>query len=306
MKSPNLTTLQYFIIKGISDVPKFQVPIFLLVFLIYLTTLGGNMTILILVWKNNHLHTPMYFFLANLSILDMSSSTITLHRTLTNFIMGDKSISVCSCLMQMYFFSSLTSDELLILTAMSYDRYVAICNPLRYHAVMNHRVCAVLAMACWVWGFLQVSPLVVSLSQYTCYRSNEINHFFCDMMPLVKLQCGDVSFSECFIFVNGVLLATFPFLLTFVPYLFIIKSVLKIQSSVGRRKAFYTCSSHITVIVLLYGTLVCQYLRPNSMDDLDSNKLFSLFNTAAVPMLNPLIYSLKNKDVKLALKRIST
>ncbi|KAM3912170.1 olfactory receptor 6C1-like [Leptodactylus fuscus] len=237
----------------------------------------------------------MYFFLANLSIMDMTSSTTALHRILTNFISGDKSISPLNCFMQMYFFSSLTSDELLILSAMSHDRYMAICNPLQYHTVMNRRVCVVLAISCWLVGFIQVSPLVVTLFHYTCYRSNKINHFFCDMMPLVKLPCDDISFLDLFIFVNGILLATFPFLFTFVPYLFIITSILKIQTNIGRRKAFCTCSSHLMVIILLYGTLVCQYLRPISVDDLDSNKLFSLFNTAAVPMLNPLIYSLKNK-----------
>ncbi|XP_063794675.1 olfactory receptor 8J3-like [Pseudophryne corroboree] len=303
MNPINQTRVDNFIIKGISDVQELQLIVFLLVLLIYLFTLCGNMTMLLLVCCDCQLHTPMYFFLANLSIIDVSSSTITLHRSLTNFIFRDKTISVFTCMAQMYIFLSLTSDELLLLTAMSYDRYTAICNPLRYHTVMSRRVNALLVTVCWLVGFIQVVPIVVSLSGYNCYISNEINHFFCDITPLAKLSCNDVSFLELYIFINGIFLVIFPFSLTFIPYIFIILAILKIRTSTGRRKAFYTCSSHLTVIILLYVTLICQYLRPNSMDSLESKKLFSLFNTAAVPMLNPLIYSLKNKDVKFALKR---
>ncbi|XP_075053838.1 olfactory receptor 8D1-like [Mixophyes fleayi] len=301
MNVTNQTTRTYFIIKGISDVPMLQIPIFLLVLFIYLLTLGGNMSIFLLVCLDPRLHTPMYFFLCNLSALDMSCSTVTLHKILISFLTGDKTVSVHACMTQMFIFISLVCNELLILTAMSYDRYVAICNPLRYSAVMRPCVCAGMAGVCWVLGIVESIPHIVLISRFTCYKTQEINHFFCDLLPLVKLSCNDTSLSEFLIFICGLLLSTFPFLLTFIPYTFIIQTILSIRT--GRHKAFYTCSSHLTVVILLYLTLIYQYMRPASMDTLESNKLFSLFNTAAVPMLNPLIYSLKNKDVKFALRR---
>ncbi|KAM4696270.1 olfactory receptor 5V1-like [Rhinophrynus dorsalis] len=304
MESGNQTTVTYFIINGISRIPSFQTLIFLLVLLIYLLTLGGNMTILLLVCFDTHLHTPMYFFLCNLSILDISSTTVTLHYIFIIFITGDSTISYIACIAQMYMFGCLICDELLLLTAMSYDRYVAICNPLHYHMLMNRKTCASLAIACWLLGFLEVIPYIVLLSKLSCYKSNIINHFFCDLVPLMKLSCSDTSFLEILSLTEGLLLITLtPFLLTFTSYIFIITSILRIRSSTGRRKAFYTCSSHLTVVILLYVILFSQYLRPTSKDNLESTKMFSLFNTAAVPMLNPLIYSLKNKDVKSALKR---
>ncbi|XP_063794672.1 olfactory receptor 8J2-like [Pseudophryne corroboree] len=299
----NLSFPNYFVIFGISDAPELQVPIFLLVLLIYLLTLGGNMTILLLVCLDQHLQTPMYFFLGNLSILDMSSSTVTLHKILTSFIIGVKKVSYVACMAQMYFLESFIGLELLILTAMSYDRYTAICNPLRYHILMRKNICAILATVCWVWAFVESIPHAIIIVHFTCYVSNKINHFFCEMMPLKTISCSDTSILESLTFSIGLFHSIFSFSLTFIPYLFIINSILKIRSSAGRQKAFYTCSSHLTVVVLLYMTLICQYLRPSQGDSLEFNKLFALFNTAAVPMLNPLIYSLKNKDVKSALKR---
>ncbi|XP_075041979.1 olfactory receptor 8D1-like [Mixophyes fleayi] len=304
MEENNQTMVSYFIIKGISDVPELQLPIFLLVLIIYLITFGGNMTILLLVCLDPHLHTPMYSFLRNLSILDISSSTVSLHKVLVTFLSHDNRVSFVGCTLQFYVFSCLACSELLLLAAMSYDRYVAICNPLRYSVLMNSRHCALLATACWTIGFVEVVPYVVLLSKFSCYKSNIINHFFCDLVPLIRLSCSDTSTLEMLTFIEGLLLLSLtPFALTIAPYVFIISAILRIRSSTGRLKAFYTCSSHLTVVVLLYVTLTCQYLRPTSADTLDSNKLFSLFNTAAVPMLNPLIYSLKNRDVISAFKR---
>ncbi|KAM4696267.1 olfactory receptor 2AP1-like [Rhinophrynus dorsalis] len=304
METSNQTLPTYFILKGISDLPELQTPIFLLVLLIYLITLVGNMTILLLICLDHQLQTPMYFFLGNLSILDMSSSTITLHNTLVMYVTGNNTISYINCFLQMYVFGGFTCDELLFLTAMSYDRYVAICKPLHYHLIMNRRLCLVLATGSWVLGLLEIIPFVVLLSGYTCYRSNIINHFFCDLVPVMKLSCNDTSLLESLFIIEVAFLLTFiPFLLIFICYVLIIISILKIRTSSGKRKAFYTCSSHLTVVILLYTTFICQYQRPVTVDSLESNKLFSLFNTAAVPILNPFIYSFNNRDVKSALRR---
>ncbi|KAM8952721.1 olfactory receptor 5AR1-like [Pelodytes ibericus] len=304
MENINQTSVTYFIIKGISDDPELQVLIFLLVLLIYLLTLGGNMTILLLVCLDPHLHTPMYFFLANLSFIDMSSATVTLHNILIIFMTGNRTIPYVTCITQMYFIGCFIIGELLLLTAMSYDRYVAVCNPLRYMKIINHRTCLLLVSVCWIVSLVEITPLAVLVGYLSCYRSNIINHFFCDIMPVMKLSCSDTSVLEALLFIEGVVFFNLvPFILTFIPYVFIIVAILKIGTRSGRRKAFYTCSSHLTVVILLYVTLICQNLRPVTEDSLDYNKLFSLINTAAVPLLNPLIYSLKNKDVKSALRR---
>ncbi|KAM4696250.1 olfactory receptor 8D1-like [Rhinophrynus dorsalis] len=303
MNSTNQTMVTYFIIRGVSDIPELQAPIFLLVLLIYLFTIGGNMTIVLLVCLDPQLYTPMYFFLCNLSILDMCSTTVTLHRVLMNFISGDNTVSFPACMAQMYSFTFLTADEMFLLTVMSYDRYVAICNPMHYPVIMNSRVCALLATVSWVLGFVESLPHVIIISSFTCFRTNEINHFFCDVLPLIKLSCSDTSVMDIFIFICGIIHVMLSLSITLIPYIFIIATILRIQSNIGRRKAFYTCSSHFTVVILLYGTIVLQYLRPTSANNLDSKKLFSLLNTAVVPTLNPLIYSLKNKDVKSALRR---
>ncbi|XP_056397417.1 olfactory receptor 6C74-like [Hyla sarda] len=301
--SSNQTMVAYFIIQGISDVPELQLPIFLLVLLIYLVTLGGNMTILLLVCLDHRLHSPMYFFLANLSIVDMSSSTISLHKVLLIFISGNRAVSFNGCILHIYFFASITGHELFILSVMSYDRYVAVCNPLRYHSVMTRGLCILLASCCWMLGFLLIIPPVVIVSGFTCYISNHIDHFFCDIGSIARLTCSDTSILEILTLTEGLIVSTLlPFFLTFIPYVFIISAIIKIPTRTGRRKAFYTFSSHLTVVVILYVILTCQYILPVTVNATDK-KFFALFNTAAVPMLNPLIYSLKNKDVKSALRR---
>ncbi|XP_073498508.1 olfactory receptor 5AR1-like [Phyllobates terribilis] len=304
MDHTNISAVNYFIISGISDDPMIQVVIFLLVFIIYLLTLGGNLTILLLVSIDPQLHTPMYFFLCNLSILDIICSTNNLNNVLISFLSGEKTVSVLGCIVQIFIFLSMTCGELLILAVMGYDRYVAVCNPLRYHMIMNGRICALLATVCWVLGTVERIPIFLELLKFSCYKSNMVNHFFCDIMPVLTLSCSDTHFLDLYILTIGVGISAFsPCVITFISYVFIIAAILKIQSITGRRKAFYTCSSHLTVVILLYTTLAFQYMRPHSLVNLDSNNLMSLFNTAALPILNPLIYSLKNKDVKAALLR---
>ncbi|XP_063288421.1 olfactory receptor 5V1-like [Pelobates fuscus] len=300
----NASGLTHFIFAGISEYQEMQAIVFMLVLIIYLLTIGGNVTIFFLIFMDPLLHTPMYFFLCNLSCLDLMYTTVTLHRILFTFLSGNSSIMFSECFIQLYFFMSLVGIELLLLTAMSYDRYVAICNPLRYTALMNHRVCIALVATCWILGFLDTIPFTYIVYGFTCYVSNTINHFFCDLLALMKLSCSDTSVLEHAILTEAAFSGLTPFLLTSISYVCIIKTILSIQTATGRRKAFYTCSSHLTVVILFYVTLSCLYLRPTSMFSLDSDKLLSLVYTAVVPMLNPLIYSLKNKDVKRALTSV--
>ncbi|XP_018421046.1 PREDICTED: olfactory receptor 6C3-like [Nanorana parkeri] len=298
----NHTRVAYFIFKGITEAPELQVVIFLLVLLIYLITLGGNMTIFLLICLDHRLHTPMYFFLANLSIVDISCSTVTLQRILVNFVTKNNTVGFHACITQCYLFGSLSSHELYILTAMSCDRYIAICKPLNYYLIMNFKTCGVLALSCGLLGFLQIIPYCVLIVNISCYSSNEIDHFLCDLLPIMKIACSDISVLEALSFIQGLLMFFItPFCLTLISYFLIIITILKIPSNIGRRKAFYTCSSHLTVIILLYITLTIQYVVLNK--SFGSTKLFSLFNSAIVPMLNPVLYSLKNKDVKSAFKQ---
>ncbi|KAM3912229.1 olfactory receptor 8G17-like [Leptodactylus fuscus] len=300
----NDSMVDYFVIRGMSDLPQLQCLIFLLVLVIYVITLGGNMTILLLVTMDHLLHTPMYFFLVNLSIMDMLSSTITLNKMLFIYVTKDHTISFFGCMTQVYLFSGITGNELLLMAAMSYDRYAAVCNPLHYTTIMSFLNCFLLSVICWTLGLLQAIPYVILLLRISCYKSLVINHFFCDLMPIMQLSCSNIDTLEILIYTEGLLLLNLtPCLLTFTPYIFIIISILKIKTTSGKHKAFYTCSSHLTVVVILYVSLGCQYLTPVSADKKTSNKLFSLFNTAAVPLLNPLIYSLRNKDVKAAFVR---
>ncbi|KAM4696220.1 olfactory receptor 5M11-like [Rhinophrynus dorsalis] len=304
MNQRNVTIMTYFVLAGVSDFPEVQAIIFILVLFIYLITLGGNMTILFLIFIDPRLHTPMYFFLSNLSSLDLMVTTVTLYRIFYTFISGEKSITFQACFAQSYFTITLIGIELFILTAMSYDRFAAICNPLRYHVVMNRKVCIVLVTICWVVGFLDTLPVTYIVYGFSCYKSRVINHFFCEILALMNLSCSDTSLLEKTILIEALIGDFSPFLLTIISYVCIISTILKIKSTSGRRKTFYTCSSHLTVVILFYVTLSCLYLRPRSMFSLDSDKLFSLLYTAIVPMLNPLIYSLKNKDVKSALNGV--
>ncbi|XP_073498516.1 olfactory receptor 8G17-like [Phyllobates terribilis] len=304
ISNSNYTTVDYFFIKGISDAPELQFPIFLLVMVIYLITLAGNMSILLLVTLDGILHTPMYYFLANLSIMDMCSSTITLHNILVTYVTKNYNIYYTDCMTQVFLFSGFEANELLLLAFMSYDRYVAVCNPLRYTVIMSFKICIYLSAIFWSMGFLQAILYVVLLYRISCYSSKLINHFFCNIIPVMELSCSSLKALEILILTEGLLLLNVaPCLLTFTPYVFIIVCILKIKTASGKRKAFYTCSSHLTVVVILYLSLGCQYLTPVSKYKIVSNKFFSFFNAAILPVLNPLIYSLRNRDVKAALMR---
>ncbi|XP_029435703.1 olfactory receptor 1019-like [Rhinatrema bivittatum] len=304
MSQINQTTVSEFIIQGISEYPELQNFLFIVLLLIYLVTLMANLAIITVACVDSLLHTPMYFFLCNLSLLDMCYTTVTLHKVLLSFSTGNNTISFISCMVQLYFFTAFACTEFFLLTVMAYDRYVAICRPLHYMVVMNKKVCCLLSVVSWTIGFLDTMTYPILTSQLSFCGSNEIKHFFCDLTALLKLSCSDTSIIEVLLLIEGVLFGACPFLLTLMSYVFIISTIMKIHSVEGRRKAFSTCSSHLTVVVLFYGTIMFTYMTPTSMLSLNQNKLFAMLYTTVIPMLNPIIYSLKNKQVKNAFMKV--
>ncbi|XP_029435934.1 olfactory receptor 2AP1-like [Rhinatrema bivittatum] len=304
MGKGNQTLVTEFILLGFSDLPHLQFLLSLTVFLFFLISVLGNVIFLMLVCVDSHLQKPMYFFLSNLSFLDICNTSITLSTVLDSLFTGNNCVAFPFCITQTYCFLSLVSTEFFLLTAMAYDRYVAICAPLHYAFIMNKRICILLAIISWILGFLDIIPQTVLISQFFFCETNEINHFFCDYTALMKLSCSDPQTIEIVIFTEGVVVGLIPFVLTLTSYIYIISTILKIQSVEGRHKAFSTCSSHLTVVILFYGTILCVYVRPSSMYSPGQDKLFSLLYTALIPMLNPIIYSLRNQDVKNALRKI--
>uniref|UniRef100_L7N3P1 Olfactory receptor n=1 Tax=Xenopus tropicalis TaxID=8364 RepID=L7N3P1_XENTR len=293
-----------FLIVGFSDSPELQGPLFLFFLLIYLVTVWGNLLLISLISTDSHLQKPMYFFLCNLSCLDISYGSLTSPYLLHIFSTGKNNISFMMCMVQLYFFSSFTVIEYLLLTTMAYDRYVAICRPLFYPQVMNQRTCILLAAAAWIGGFLSGAPVTILISALTFCASNIINHFFCDILPLLKLSCDDTSTVEFVMFAQGSLFLFSCFILTMMSYIYIISAILKITSVEGRHKTFSTCGSHLTSVTLFYVLLICVYLKPPSLYSLDKGKVVSVLYVNVIPMLNPIIYSLRNKDdVKKALPK---
>ncbi|XP_030050882.1 olfactory receptor 2K2-like [Microcaecilia unicolor] len=304
MAKENKTTVTEFILLGFSDHPHLQILISVTVFPTFLISVLGNLMFIMLVCADLQLQKPMYFFLSNLSFLDICNTSVSLSTLLHSLMTGETLVSFSVCIAQLYVFSSLTSTEFFLLTAMAYDRYVAICNPLRYVLIMNRRVCVLLASASWLLGVLIVATEAVFILQFSFCRGNVINHFFCEMTALMKLSCTNMHNIEIVIFTEGVFGTVIPSVLTVISYVYIISRILKIHSVKGRRKAFSTCSSHLIVVFLFYGTLFCVYMRPTSKHSPEQDKLFSLLYTALIPMLNPIIYSLRNEEVKKALTKV--
>ncbi|XP_030042323.1 olfactory receptor 8D4-like [Microcaecilia unicolor] len=299
----NHSSVTEFLILGFPEFPELQLPLFILFSFLYMMAMLGNLLIIYIVCADRHLHIPMYFFLANLSVLDICSLTTIVPKMLTILLAKDYNISFWGCILQMYCYTICISTEFALLTAMSYDRYIAICNPLRYLIIMNKRACAVLAAASWVAGLLEPLPHNIIVSQFPFCDSNVINHFFCEVAAVVKLSCSDTSIIQTMNYILGLFALFIPFLLTLTSYTFIISSILKIRSSKGKSKAFSTCSSHLTVILLAYGTMIGVYLHPGAMDTADPNKLPMAMYIVTLPLLNPLIYSLRSREIKVALKK---
>nr|XP_032636643.1 olfactory receptor 11A1-like [Chelonoidis abingdonii] len=299
----NQTSITEFILLGFGDLPELQILLFLLFLVIYIATVTGNILIMALVVADRHLHTPMYFFLGNLSCLETCYTSTILPRMLAGPLTGDRTISFSGCVIQYYLFGSLLATECLLLSVMSYDRYLAICDPLHYAAHMGGRACLQLAGGSWIGGFLGNSITTLSISQLTFCGPNGIDHFFCDLIPLVKLSCNDPHLMEMVTFTLSLLFLLVPFLLTLMSYICIITTILRIPSTTGRQKAFSTCSSHLIVVSIYYATLLIVYMFP-TIDILnDFKKVLSVVYAVLTPLINPLIYSLRNKEVQEALRK---
>ncbi|XP_030042319.1 olfactory receptor 1E5-like [Microcaecilia unicolor] len=299
----NHTKVTEFLILGFPEFPELQLPFFFLFSLLYLMAVLGNLLVIYIVCADRHLHVPMYFFLANLSVLDICSLTSIVPKMLTILLANDCNISFAGCFLQMYCYSICVCIEFVLLTAMAYDRYIAICNPLRYLNIMNKRACAVLAAASWIQGLFEPLPHHIVISQFMFCDSNVINHFFCEVAAVVKLSCSDTSIMQTMNYILGLFGLFIPFLLTLTTYVFIISTILKIRSSKGKSKAFSTCSSHLTVILMSYGTMIGVYMSPGAMDTANPNKLPIAMYIVTLPLLNPLIYSLRSRELKVALKK---
>ncbi|XP_066485715.1 olfactory receptor 2AP1-like [Tiliqua scincoides] len=277
--------------------------LFILFLPIYIVTVAGNMLIVILVLLDQHLHTPMYFFLGNLSCLEICYSSNITPRMLASFLSGNKTISIIGCFLQSYFFGCLAATECYFLAAMSYDRYLAICKPLHYVMLMNGRICILLIGGSWIIGSLPLNVLISLASQLHFCEANKIDHFYCDLNLVIRLSCSDTHLVEMVSFVFSAILTMPPFLITLTSYVYIIRSILKIPSTTGKQKAFSTCSSHLIVVACFYGSLMIVYVLPNMSSLHYLKKLFSLFYTLLTPLVNPIVYSLRNKEVKEAIKK---
>ncbi|XP_034278727.1 olfactory receptor 6B2-like [Pantherophis guttatus] len=302
----NKTIVTHFNILGFPSLKNLQCLLFFIGLLIYVLTLSGHLIIISIVYIDRHLHTPMYFFLSSFSFLEIWYTSNIIPQMLEVFLIENKYITYASCIAQLYFFISFGTAECFILAIMAFDRYLAICNPLRYQNLMNNKLCHQLAACSWIGAFLINIPPLVALCRLSFCGPNEINHFFCDASPLLKLSCVNPDEAELcnFIVATSVIVSSFSLIL--VSYILIIVSVLKIPSTTGRQKAFSTCGSHLAVVTIFYGTLMFMYVRPTSKTSNSSvifNKIVSVFYTVVTPMLNPIIYCLRNKEVKDALKR---
>ncbi|NXW87501.1 OL998 protein, partial [Alopecoenas beccarii] len=297
----NQTLLMEFLLLGLGDAHALQTPLFLLCLTIYTVTIGGNILIIVLVVTDQHLHTPMYFFLANLYSLETCYSSTILPRLLASFLTGDKTISVPGCMAQFFFFGTFAASECYLLAAMSYDRYLAICQPLPYASLMNWKICLQLVAVSWIAGLLISTGITSVISHQRFCDSSAIDHFFCEEAPLLELPCSDTGMIRSLSIILSFPDVVFPFMFTLASYVCIIAAILRIPSSMGGQKAFSNCSSHLTTIIVFYGTLIIVYTLPRTVPLRQLNKMFSFFYTVLTPLINPLIYSLRNREVKGAL-----
>ncbi|XP_004476010.2 olfactory receptor 8B3-like [Dasypus novemcinctus] len=303
MASGNSSLVTEFILVGLTDQPDLQLPLFVLFLTMYIITLMGNLGLITLIGLNPHLHTPMYFFLFNLSFIDICYSSVFTPKMLMNFLSKKNIISYQGCMTQFFFFCFFAISECYMLTSMAYDRYVAICNPLLYNIAMSPKVCFNLIFGSYLMAFSGAMAHTGCLLRLTFCDANIINHYFCDILPVLQLSCTSTYVNELVVFIVGSINIFVPSVTIFFSYAFILYSILHMNSNEGRSKAFRTCSSHIAAISLFFGSFSFMYLQPSSSRFMNEGKISSVFYTNVVPMMNPLLYSLRNKDVKLAMSQ---
>ncbi|XP_032976935.1 olfactory receptor 5L1 [Rhinolophus ferrumequinum] len=304
MGKENCSTVTEFVLVGLTDALELRVLLFMLFLLIYGVTVLGNLGMIVLIQVSSRLHTPMYFFLSHLSFVDFYYSTIITPKMLYNILNEDKAISFLGCMAQFYLFCTCVVTEVFLLAVMAYDRFVAICNPLLYMVSMSQKLRMVLVSGCYLCGTVcSLTHLCLAL-EIPSYRSHVINHFFCDLPPLLSLACSDVTINELLLYIVATFNEVITIVIILTSYLFIVITILRMRSAEGRRKAFSTCASHLTAIVVFHGTILFIYCRPDSGNSVNTDKVASVFYTVVIPMLNPLIYSLRNKDVKEALRKV--
>ena len=304
MEQKNGSSFTGFILLGFFDRPQLELVLFVVLLIFYIFTLLGNTTIIALSYLDPRLHTPMYFFLSNLSFLDMCYTTSIVPQLLVNLSRADKSISFGGCVVQMYISLALGCTECILLGVMAFDRYAAVCRPLHYTVIMHPCLCALMASASWITGFVNSLLQTVLIFLLPRCGRNKLDHFFCEIPPFLKLACVDTTMNVYVTFFGSVVILLTPVSLIMFSYGRIVRAVLRIKSTAGQRKAFGTCGSHLTVVSLFFGTAISVYFQPSSSDNQDQDKFMSLFYTVIIPMTNPLIYTLRNRDVKGAMKKV--
>ncbi|XP_056404980.1 olfactory receptor 11L1-like [Hyla sarda] len=305
MSMKNETRVTEFILLGFGDLHSFNVVFFIFFLIVFLFTVMGNLLIILLVSLTVQLRSPMYYFLCHLSVSDLVLSTNTLPNMLSAILLGGTTISYVDCIAQLYFFSGTTFTECFLLPVMSYDRYLAICNPLRYSSIMVMKCQICLSLWPWLLGLTLNLIGVLPISSYNFCRDNIIDHFYCEISPLQMLSCSDTSLIELETFLFSMPIFILPCGFIIVTYVFIVLTIVRIPTTSGKQKTFSTCSSHLIVVGTFYGTLIAKYMIPSQGQSLLINKIVSLLHTVFTPLFNPIIYSLRNQDIKMALKKLS-
>ncbi|XP_004714843.2 olfactory receptor 10R2 [Echinops telfairi] len=300
----NVTIVTEFLLLGFSSLGEIQLALFVVFLFLYLVILSGNVTIITIIRRDRSLHTPMYFFLGILSTSETFYTFVILPKMLINLFSVARTISFTCCAIQMFFFLGFAIANCLLLGVMGYDRYAAICQPLHYPILMSWQVCGKLAAVCGLGGFLASLMVVNLVFSLPFCSANEINHYFCDISPVIRLACTNTDVHEFVIFICGVLVLVVPFFFICVSYCCILRTILKIPSAEGRRKAFSTCSSHLTVVIVHYGCASFIYLRPTANYVSNKDRLVTVVYTIVTPLLNPMVYSLRNKDVQVAIRKV--
>ncbi|XP_069326063.1 olfactory receptor 5D16 [Eulemur rufifrons] len=300
----NITSEATFALLGFSDYPDLWVPLFFVFLAVYTFSVVGNLGMIVIIKINPKLHTPMYFFLSHLSFVDFCYSSIIAPKMLVNLVVEDRTISFSGCMVQFFFFCTFVVTELILFAVMAYDRFVAICNPLLYTVAMSQKLCASLVVGSYAWGVICSLTLTCSALKLSFQGLNTINHFFCELSSLISLSCSDSYLSQLLLFIVATFNEIITLFIILMSYVFIIVTTLKMHSASGHRKVFSTCASHLTAITIFHGTILFLYCVPNSKNSRHTVKVASVFYTVVIPMLNPLIYSLRNKDVKETVRKI--